>query len=75
MATADMTRTAGERLAALEASYQHVATKADIAELRADNAELRADIKNIKWLIGLAVIGSGALASIITLALQVAAQS
>lgn len=68
MATADMTRTTGERLSALEASYQHVATKADIAELRAD-------IKNIKWLIGLAVIGSGALASIITLALQVAAQS
>ncbi len=68
MAAADMTRTTGERLAALEASYQHVATKADIAELRAD-------IKNIKWLIGLAVIGSGALASIITLALQVAAQS
>lgn len=68
MTTADMTRTTGERLAALEASYQHVATKADIAELRSD-------IKNIKWLIGLAVIGSGALASIITLALQVAAQS
>ena len=68
MAAADMARTTGERLAALEASYQHVATKADIAELRSD-------IKNIKWLIGLAVIGSGALASIITLALQVAAQS
>ncbi len=68
MATVDTTRTTGERLAALEASYQHVATKADIAELRSD-------IKNIKWLIGLAVIGSGALASIITLALQVAAQS
>ena len=68
MATVDTTRPTGERLAALEASYQHVATKADIAELRAD-------IKNIKWLIGLAVIGSGALASIITLALQVAAQS
>lgn len=68
MATVDTTRPTGERLAALEASYQHVATKADIAELRSD-------IKNIKWLIGLAVIGSGALASIITLALQVAAQS
>ena len=68
MATVDATRPTGERLAALEASYQHVATKADIAELRSD-------IKNIKWLIGLAVIGSGALASIITLALQVAAQS
>ena len=68
MAAVDTTRPTGERLAALEASYQHVATKADIAELRSD-------IKNIKWLIGLAVIGSGALASIITLALQVAAQS
>ena len=68
MATVDATRPTGERLAALEASYQHVATKADIAELRSD-------IKNIKWLIGLAVIGSGALASIITLALQVSAQS
>ena len=38
-------RTGGERIVALEASYQHVATKADIANLRAD---LKDDIASLR---------------------------
>lgn len=49
-------RTAGERIVALEASYEHVATKADIANLRAElkgdiaslRAELKGDIANFR---------------------------
>ena len=43
-------RTEGERIVALEASYQHVATKADIANLRGelkdDIASVRVELKN-----------------------------
>lgn len=38
-------RTEGERIAALESAYQHVATKADIANLR---AEVKADIASLR---------------------------
>ena len=38
-------RTEGERIAALESAYQHVATKADIANLR---AEVKADIVSLR---------------------------
>ena len=38
-------RTQGERIVALEASYEHVATKADIANLR---AELKGDIADLR---------------------------
>ena len=49
-------RTQGERIVALEASYEHVATKADIANLRAElkgdiaslRAELKGDIANLR---------------------------
>ncbi len=36
----------GERLAALEGSYAHVATKADVAEVRTEIAEVRTEIAN-----------------------------
>ena len=39
-------RTEGERIVALEASYQHVATKADIQAVKTDVANLRADLKD-----------------------------
>jgi len=38
-------RTEGERIVALEASYQHVATKADIQAVKTDVANLRAEVK------------------------------
>ncbi len=34
-----------ERIARLESGYEHLATKADIAEVRADIAEVRAEFK------------------------------
>lgn len=46
-----------ERLSRLEGGYEHLATKADIANLKADIAHLKADL--IKWMtIALAVWGS-----------------
>ena len=55
-----------QRIAALEATYEHVATKADIANVRTEIANLRAElktnieglrseIKTMKWWIGIAV--------------------
>ena len=38
-------KTEGERIAALEASYEHVATKADIQAVKTDVANLRAELK------------------------------
>ena len=34
-----------ERVSRLEGGYEHLATRADLADLRADFAELRADVK------------------------------
>ena len=39
-------RTQGERIVALEASYEHVATKADIQAVKTDIANLRAELKS-----------------------------
>ena len=41
-------RTEGERIAALEALYQHLATKTDIASLRTERAELKDDIASLR---------------------------
>ncbi len=38
-------QTSEERLSRLEGVYQHLATKADVAELKADIAELKAELK------------------------------
>ena len=40
-------RQEAERLAALEASYAHVASKADVAEVRTDIADLRTEVANL----------------------------
>ena len=56
-------RTEGERIAALESAYEHVATKADIANLRAevkaDIESLRSELKTMRWLIiaGITAVG------------------
>ena len=38
-------RTESERIIAIEATYEHLATKADIANLRTDIANLRTELK------------------------------
>jgi hypothetical protein len=56
-----------ERLGKLEGAYNHLATKADIAELR---GELKAEIANLKvdltrWTVG-TIIAVGTLAVVIS---------
>lgn len=46
----------GERIARIEGQMQHVATKADLAELR---AELRAEIHALSWRLIGAVVAVG----------------
>ena len=63
--------TAEERLIHLEGAYEHLATKADLAEAK---GELKTDIASletrlIKWMIGL-MVGSVAVASSIALIIQ-----
>ena len=70
--------TADERLARLEAGYEHLATKADVANLRAelkgDIGNLRADMHRInatliKWIVGfmLTSVSTGVAAILINL--------
>ena len=60
-----------DRVSRLEGAYDHLATKADLAELKgelkADMAELKADM--IKWMVGL-MLASAGLASTIALLIQ-----
>ena len=61
----------GERIAALEASYQHLATKDDISKLRLELEQsvnrLQANIDALKWVI---TLGIGA-AAVVLAAIQV----
>ena len=71
--------TVEERLSRLEGGYEHMATKGDIAELKAELssaiasvrvevAELKADIRLLKWVMGLIVLlNAGVLAALIRL--------
>ena len=67
--------TTEERLSRLEGAYEHVATKADIADLRAelkgDIAILKTDL--IRWMVGLMLGGAIATAAIISTAVGVLA--
>ena len=65
-----------QRIAALEAERNHMATKADIGDLRTDmerlrtdfvafQAEVRAELKTMRWFISLGVPASIALTGII----------
>jgi hypothetical protein len=56
--------TTEDRLSRLEVAYEHVATKADIADLRADL---------IRWMVGLMLGGAIATAAIISSAVGVLA--
>ena len=62
-------RTEGERIAALESAYQHLATKADIANLRAevkaDIESLRSELKTMRWLIIASITAVGIVVQIL----------
>ena len=55
----------GERIAGLEASYQHLATKDDISKLRLELEQsvnrLQANIDALKWVITLGIGGAAVL--------------
>lgn len=59
----------GERLARLEGAYQHLATKADISELKVDIEKMQVSI--IKWIVGVglasATIAAAVASTVVTL--------
>lgn len=61
----------GERIAALEATYQHLATKDDISQLRLELEKsvnkLQANMDALKWVITLGIGG----AAVVLAAIQV----
>ena len=59
--------TADERLARLEGGYEHLATKADVGDVRAEIANLKADL--LKWMVGM-MISSVALAVTVAIFIQ-----
>ena len=60
------------RISALEASYQHLATKADIESLRTDFEGLRSEMRSMRWSIGLTV---ALIVTIINVIVQLALRS
>ena len=74
MATAEQTTSLGERVSRIEGGYEHLATKADLAqlkaELKADVARMDGEIRGIKWWIlsvGAAVVALSSLAELLPL--------
>ncbi len=59
----------GERLARLEGAYEHLATKADISELKVDIEKMQVSI--IKWIVGVglasATIAAAVASTVVTL--------
>ena len=51
-----------ERVSRLEGEYPHLATKADIAELR---GELKGSLQSMRWMLGLVGAGLAALSVIL----------
>ena len=74
MAMAEQTTSLGERVSRIEGGYEHLATKADLAqmkaELKADVARMDGEIRGIKWWIlsvGAAIIALSSLAELLPL--------
>jgi hypothetical protein len=74
LATAEQTSSLGARVSRIEGGYEHLATKADLAqvkaELKSEIAELRGDIRGIKWWIisiGAAAVALSSLAELLPL--------
>ncbi len=63
----------GERVATLEAKYEHLATKDDISNLRLELEQsvnkLQANFDALKWVITLAIAGATILLTIIQIVL------
>jgi len=59
----------GERLARLEGAYEHLATKADISDLKVDIEKMQVSI--IKWIVGVglasATIAAAVASTVVTL--------
>ena len=51
-----------ERLSRLEGAYEHLATKADIAELKAAMAQM--EVRLVRWGVG-AIVGASAFVTVI----------
>ncbi len=51
-----------QRVSRLEGAYEHLATKADIADLKADIANLKAEL--LKWVVGVTTAGIGVAATL-----------
>ena len=49
--------TMDDRVSRLEGAYEHLATKADVAELKAEMADMKAEL--IKWMAGWTLGGDG----------------
>ena len=66
----------GERIAGLEASYQHLATKDDISQLRLELEQsvnrLQANIDALKWVITLGIGGAAVLLGAVQVVLALA---
>lgn len=66
----------GERIAGLEASYQHLATKYDISKLRLELEQsvnrLQANIDALKWVITLGIGGAAVVLAAIQVVLALA---
>ena len=81
VATPEQSSTIGQRVSHIEGGYEHLATKADVAEVKAEIAdvkselkseiaEVRGDIRGIKWWvisIGSAAVILSALAQMLPL--------
>ena len=69
----------GERIAALESSYQHLATKDDISRMRLELEQsvnrLQANIDALKWVITLAIGGAAAVLAAIQVVIALALRS
>ena len=61
--TSMATMTLEERVSRIEGGFEHLATKADVAELRGDLHAL--DTRRMRWMVG-AVLGSVSAAAAIT---------
>lgn len=44
-----------ERLSRLEAGYEHLATKADVAEVKAEVAGVKGELKGLRWTVGVGI--------------------
>ena len=61
-----MTTTDGERIARLEGTYEHLATKADISDLKVDIERVRSELRGMKWIIGIGIAVAGVIGPVVT---------